>query len=257
MMKSIAALLVMFASAASATTLTRDHSDLWYIPAESGWGINIAQQGDSLFATLFVYNQDASPAWFVASNLLHQGNNVFTGTLFRVTGPFYLGAFDPNAVLASPVGTMTFNASASPSNAMLTYSVNGQIVNKNITRQTFKIENIAGTYVGGSIGAYAGCTTGNGPYDQPATFTITTVAGSSVQISEFGPNYTCQYNGTYTQSGRLGDITGTGFCATQPGTQQTFHASDVTVTPEGLTAKLVAGVGPCQFTGRFGGVRRQ
>ncbi|APV51502.1 hypothetical protein BWI17_18485 [Betaproteobacteria bacterium GR16-43] len=258
MKKFLAVALLAFATVASATTITRDHSDQWWVPTESGWGANVVQQGDTLFLTIFVYGADSQPTWFVGSNVAHQGNNVFSGVLYRTTGPFYqAGTFDPTAVAAPAVGTVTFNASAPSGTAVLTYVVNGQTVTKNVVRQQFKLETIAGTYVGGAIGAYAGCGAGSGPYDQPATYTITQTV-SSVTIGEFGAGYTCTYTGTYTQAGRLGKINGTGTCTgVTQGDTQTFQASDVMVTPEGLTAKLLSGNGSCLFTGRFGGVRRQ
>ena len=49
---------------ASATTTIPDYGDIWYnAPAESqsGWGVNIAQQGEILFVTLFVYGPDRTP----------------------------------------------------------------------------------------------------------------------------------------------------------------------------------------------------
>ena len=35
-----------------------DMSDLWWTPTESGWGINISHQRDTIFATIFVYGPD-------------------------------------------------------------------------------------------------------------------------------------------------------------------------------------------------------
>ena len=42
----------------AATPFSVDASDLWYNPAESGWGVNLAQQGDTAFLTLYVYGSD-------------------------------------------------------------------------------------------------------------------------------------------------------------------------------------------------------
>ncbi|HWH40181.1 MAG TPA: hypothetical protein VNU21_10105 [Usitatibacter sp.] len=35
----------------------------WYNPSESGWGAAIAQQGEVLFVTLFVYDEQKRPAY--------------------------------------------------------------------------------------------------------------------------------------------------------------------------------------------------
>jgi hypothetical protein len=43
-----------------------DYSDLWWNSQESGWGMNIVQQGSIVFVTLFVYGPDGKPTWYVA-----------------------------------------------------------------------------------------------------------------------------------------------------------------------------------------------
>jgi hypothetical protein len=55
---------------AQATTFSPDFTDLWYNSAESGWGLNVIQQGNALFGTLFVYGSDNSARWFVADGML-------------------------------------------------------------------------------------------------------------------------------------------------------------------------------------------
>ena len=83
-----------FAACASATTTTIDYGDLWYnAPAESqsGWGVNIAHQGNILFVSLFVYGSDGTPRWYVASDVVPTGAvNTFSGALFNIpTGTFF------------------------------------------------------------------------------------------------------------------------------------------------------------------------
>ncbi len=52
------------ANLASAT----NYQDLWWtaIERESGWGINFAHQGNSVFATWYTYNVDGTPLWLSA-----------------------------------------------------------------------------------------------------------------------------------------------------------------------------------------------
>ena len=42
-----------------------NYQDLWWVAngAESGWGINVAHQGDNLFASWFTYDTDGAPLW--------------------------------------------------------------------------------------------------------------------------------------------------------------------------------------------------
>jgi hypothetical protein len=37
-----------------------NYQDMWWNPAESGWGVNLTHQGDILFATLFTYRPTAA-----------------------------------------------------------------------------------------------------------------------------------------------------------------------------------------------------
>src|SRR5207344_3421407 len=139
--------------------ITRDYSDLWYIPTESGWGANMIQQGGIIFLTMFVYNTNSLPVWYVASSLEFQGGGSqrFTGPLYQTSGPFFgNGIFDQSSVTVTQVGTATFTAT-SANTGTLTYSVNGVNVTKNVTRQTWRTESIAGVYQGGTIGTYSNC----------------------------------------------------------------------------------------------------
>src|SRR5215207_11325714 len=76
------------AQPASATSFSTDYTDLWFSPAESGWGLNLSQQGNTMFGTLFVYGTDQTPRWYVASALVATSTNSFTGALYRTTGPY-------------------------------------------------------------------------------------------------------------------------------------------------------------------------
>jgi len=59
--------LSLVAAPASATYFSTDQSDLWYIPAESGWGIQLVQRGAVIFFTMFVYDATHNPVWYVGT----------------------------------------------------------------------------------------------------------------------------------------------------------------------------------------------
>ena len=116
-----------------------NYTALWWNPAQSGWGVNVNQQGDVIFATLFTYDTDGTPMWLVMSGGTRQGStDVFSGDLYRTTGPVF------NAVPFTPitganltrVGTMTLAFSGANAGT-LTYSVNIVAVSKTIERQVF------------------------------------------------------------------------------------------------------------------------
>ena len=55
-MRALIALLIVFLlpfPARSATSFAPDISGLWWNPVESGWGVNLIQQGSTIFATFF------------------------------------------------------------------------------------------------------------------------------------------------------------------------------------------------------------
>src|SRR5215211_6735666 len=74
MFKTIARLGAAFIAAmglslsAAASTFSIDYSDLWGggqpAPTEAGWGLNLIQQGDVIFGTMFVYGADNTARWF-------------------------------------------------------------------------------------------------------------------------------------------------------------------------------------------------
>src|SRR5580704_3557536 len=82
----------------------------WNAPAnsESGWGINLTQQADTLFATWFTYDTDGSGLWLVMPNGTKTGSNTYAGPLYRTTGPaFSASPWSPSGVNPSSVGTAT------------------------------------------------------------------------------------------------------------------------------------------------------
>jgi serine protease len=117
-----------------------NYQDLWWAApagAESGWGVNFTQEGDTLFATWFTYDVDGSPLWLSATTN-KSSPTVFTGTLYRTTGPaFNATPFNPSQVVATPVGTLTISF-ASGNAATFAYVVNGVSQSKAITRQVFR-----------------------------------------------------------------------------------------------------------------------
>jgi hypothetical protein len=110
---------------------------LWWRASESGWGVNLAHQGDKVFATWFTYDGAGNGLWLVMSDGERQGaGNTYTGGLYRTSGPAFSGAFDPARVAYTQVGTATFSF-ADADNGTMTATVNGATVSKPITRLVF------------------------------------------------------------------------------------------------------------------------
>jgi len=115
-----------------------NYQDLWWVAggAESGWGINLTHQGDSIFATWFTYEADGTPLW-LSVTAARTAPNVYGGQLIRTTGPaFNAIPFDPAKVTRTVVGTTTFTF-ASGNAATFAYTLHGVSQTKTITRQLF------------------------------------------------------------------------------------------------------------------------
>ena len=133
---------VFGAASANCTFTTGDrngatnYQDLWWLgPAESGWGVNVTQQGDVVVATLFDYDANGHATWYILAHGGKTGPGTYTGDLYTVTGPAF-NASPWTAITATQVGTMTF-AFSSGSTGTLTYTVNGVQVVKSIQRELF------------------------------------------------------------------------------------------------------------------------
>jgi hypothetical protein len=128
------------ATATASLASASNYQDLWWAaPAgsESGWGINLTHQGDTIFATWFTYDLNGSPLWLVVT-ALKTTPGVYSGTLYRTTGPALNAVpFNPAAVVATAVGNATFTFSDG-NNANFAYTVNGVAQNKPITREVFQ-----------------------------------------------------------------------------------------------------------------------
>jgi hypothetical protein len=119
----------------------------WRSPAglESGWGVNLAHQGNVIFATWFTYDLTGKP-WWLAVVAERKGPRVYSGDLFTTVGPpFSAVPFDPALVTETTVGTATFTFT-DDDNGTFDYTVNGpqggspkDVVtqSKPITRQLF------------------------------------------------------------------------------------------------------------------------
>ena len=128
-------------SAAQTPTLGPDFNiqGLWWAKppgSESGWGVNIAEQGQTFMAAWFTYDATGSATWFVMPDGLLKGHTEFLGPLYRVTGPSYTGPFDPSKVAARQVGDLDV-AFVDASNARFDATVDGIGVTKFITPQIF------------------------------------------------------------------------------------------------------------------------
>lgn len=247
-----------FSLPASATTYSPDYTDLWYSSAEAGWGINIIQQRDTIFTSMFVFGTDNTPRWYFASGLTGSPSS-FSGTLYRTTGPYFGGTWNPALVgVPTPVGSMTITFSSATA-ATMTYSVDGVTVSKSLVRNTFRENNLAGNYLGGFVGNASQCsvTTPGGLFIMGELTVEHTTSSPRFIVSINQGATVCTFTGAYMQQGKLGTIpNGTWQCTGGATNSGTFTMTEIYASQNGISGKWTGRDNVCQsYSGFVGGVR--
>ena len=258
--KMLAACVLFISSAVTSTaTLANNYQDLWWVPAESGWGINISQQGDVMFATWFIYAANGQPTWVFLSRAERSGalGNVFTGALSQaISGSAFSAVpFLPStAANFRGVGSATLVFSDARTGT-LTYSIDGATVVKQITRQTIGVFNLSGSYFGGLKREGNGCVAAalNGSLLNQATYSINhTVATGALTITEVGGT-SCNFTGNVQIFASIVEGSGSFTCAAENivGTwtmregrpSPNAFSAQLTLRPNGDTCTLTATIG--------------
>ncbi len=114
-----------------------NYTDHWWSPPESGWALTIVQHpSDLLFAVWFVYGPSAQPIWYTLQPGTWLSSIAYTGPIYKTTGPYYGGPFNPAQVGITQVGTGTVNF-ANSNSGTFAYTVEGVTASKPITRLPF------------------------------------------------------------------------------------------------------------------------
>ena len=253
-----------FALPAQATTATIDYTDLWYnAPAESqsGWGVNVIQQNNILFVTLFVYGPDNTPRWYVASNVVSTGQNTFSGQLFNVGTGTWFGAPWGGISNVQTVGNIAFTFNTATTGTMV-YSVNNVQVTKNIIRQTWAGDNLTGNYIGGTTAIGSACG-GNGGILIHGELTVSHSSPTVNMFVDFvaanGAQGRCSYTGSYAQVGSVGAINNGTFNCTIGGQANalvgSFNVQEIRNTRNGFNGRFAGNDQFCAYTGYFGGIK--
>ena len=120
---------------------TVNYSDLWWSPSESGWGLSIAQGAtNKLFAVWFAYAPSGEPVWYTLQPGAWTSSNVYatyTGPIYKTTGPYFGGAFNPASVAVKEVGTGTLSFRYANSGTFR-YTIDGVQGTKNIERMAIE-----------------------------------------------------------------------------------------------------------------------
>lgn len=112
---------------------------LWWNSNEDGWGVTLTQQTDVAFATMFTYDTNGLPTWYVVSNCVITGNSC-TGDLYSVTGGSALTqTWNGANKKVTPVGEITFNFS-DRDNGTMDISIDGLTGDRIVMRQIWALD---------------------------------------------------------------------------------------------------------------------
>jgi len=254
----ILALLVPFRAAAIDTSA--DYTDIWYVPSESGWGVNLVQSENFIFATFFVYGPGNVPTWYTAQ-MLSDSNGNFAGNLYSFVGTYFGSPWKSGNLVRTLAGTASF-APSSAYQGTLTYTLSpsGPTVTKPIQRQSLTAIVIGGNYVGGQSGTYSGNGCGlQGSYSD--TFNVTVTQPSDGSPATFAFTYTsgisCTWSGTLVQQGGLYSMPNASYQCSE-GTNSTASMDEIKATAHGIEAIFSApsgaqGSSSCSEAASFSG----
>lgn len=250
----LAAALLPFAGAALATSYSFDVSDLWWNSSESGWGIQLVQQHQTVFATMYVYRSDNSTDFYVAV-LDPAGPSKWSGPVYHTSGPWFGGAWNPASVVETVAGSMAFTLKSFYSGE-LTYTIGPTAVVKNLIRLSFANDHVAGNWYGAApVTTNSGPCASTGPVPVVAQFNH--AGGDAFSATLATPAGTYTITGTYGQRGRYGDVFGS-YTSTQ-GESDVALISSIVVSQSTITFHCYFnGTGPgysCVYEGDFGGAR--
>jgi hypothetical protein len=261
-MKLVRKWLVALALACAIPAHAGQYSDMWWNPTESGWGVNVVQQLDTAFVTLFVYGPDGKPAWYVAPEAritayTSSGLPFFAGALYRTSGPWHGGVFNPSQVTVTPVGQVTLEA-LSLNHMRVRYSADGaNNVVKDITRQTWDVPLLASNYAAQFILRQA--RPGEVPFG-----TRQFQADVLLHLAEDGQAFIrvddhlgirCEYRGPYSQGGKLARVSGEFTCSGGDALAGSFEVSELEATEHGITGFLRTFAPGLNSYGRFAAAR--
>jgi hypothetical protein len=229
-------------------------NDLWFPTDEAGWGVNLIEQGDSIFATLFVYDAQGRPHWYSASQLVRDGAYYganWNGALYESTGPYFGTSFNAAAVTRRQVGTMGFTIT--DSGGYVRYTVDGISVERNLKRFAFRKNELTGSYKGMLVMRQDDP---RGQSYDDAEMTIDDSGGQFVMDMNILTGPRCTYTGTAFQNGSLRSVAGSYACGSRYGA---FEMKDIAVTANGFTATYqgpAGHIGGLITNGYLSGVRR-
>jgi len=265
MLKRLILALLLLTATFSAKAL--EYTDVWWNPAESGWGALLVQSDTFQFIAFYIYGPDGKPTWYTAE-LTDDGTGTYRGPLYATTGTPFALPWDPaqHDNNPPPAGTAAFQP-IDIYHATLTYTVNGfPTVTKAVQRETLMPYKLAGNYSGSMSGTISGCS--DPTLNEPAfrgrySLQVTQVADSSATLTLAFVDATnagtvCTVSGPLTHLGRLYQMANATITCTGPGQDGLPRSATIDSlhpTGQGIEGRLTSNFGGgCAASLRFAAV---
>lgn len=120
---------------ANTQTAPTNASAIWWVPAESGWGLNISEQGGTLVVGWYTYGDDTKPLWLLGV-LARQTNGSFSGDVSRYTGVAFDKISGSATTGSTKLGTATLTPNADGT-MQFSYTVGTTTQTKKVERFLF------------------------------------------------------------------------------------------------------------------------
>jgi hypothetical protein len=236
-----------------------DFTDMWYNPAQPGYGFNVVQSDDGsgrpyIFVPFFIYGPNNAPTWYVAG-LTWDGVDSFTGNVYAGTGTFFGVPWNTADYHATQVGTATFK----PNNiyqGTFSYTVtNVGSATTPLERQTLTVNALGGNYIGAEIDVYTGCTDpiNDGEVSYKYNLAITQLKSGDVTfVFDYGNGFVCTLDGILEQHGQYYVGPNATFVCPD-GTNTVAKVADLKATALGIEARYLvkSDAGGCEIAITF------
>lgn len=185
-----------FTSGSRATAT--NYSDIWWNASESGWGLTLAHQSDTLFGLWYTYDAGNNPQW-VAATGTRQSDGSFKGDLNRANSGTAFNLINNAAATSFPLpktGEFTLRFSDGQTGTF-TYTLDGITQSKQISRFVFGAPvSVCAADSGGNGGGGSG---GDECFRRPKVGDVRTYRSTS---SSGATTITERFTGTSTLDGQ-------------------------------------------------------
>lgn len=116
---------------------SRNYTDVWNDVSESGWGIHLTHQKDTLFGIWYTYDANGRDQWITINAVDANGSGQFVGELRRLTGINFSNIQGSQAFNSAPVVGSVSLSFSSGGNTVMRYTLDGISQSKSLKRYVF------------------------------------------------------------------------------------------------------------------------